>query len=139
MPDDEPQFAQAGMRTGSAGFLQPRRKRDARRQQVRAIAEPGQARCERLMTLPAQQPDGAPQRADQVPPDEREPAPGAYGAEMLTKKGVFGIVQGHQNRHLAIDPKTGALYVGVSSAGNLGVEPEPKATISASMPTARTR
>jgi hypothetical protein len=39
--------------------------------------------------------------------------PGAYGAEMLTKKGVFGIVQGHQNRHLVIDPKTGALYVGV--------------------------
>jgi glucose/arabinose dehydrogenase len=35
----------------------------------------------------------------------------------------------HQNRHLAIDPKTGALYVGVGSSGNLGVEPEPKATI----------
>ena len=52
-----------------------------------------------------------PQRADQLPPDERKPAPGADGAEMLTKKGVFGIVQGHQNRHLAIDPKTGALYV----------------------------
>ena len=70
-----------------------------------------------------------PQRADQVPPDQRKPVPGAYGAEMLTKKGVFGIVQGHQNRHLVIDPKTGALYVGVGSAGNLGVEPEPKATI----------
>jgi glucose/arabinose dehydrogenase len=48
---------------------------------------------------------------------------------MLTAKGVFGIVQGHQNRHLAIDPKTGALFVGVGSSGNLGVEPEPKATI----------
>jgi glucose/arabinose dehydrogenase len=70
-----------------------------------------------------------PQRADQVPPEERKPVPGAYGAEMLAKKGVFGIVQGHQNRHLAIDPKTGALFVGVGSAGNLGVEPEPKATI----------
>jgi glucose/arabinose dehydrogenase len=70
-----------------------------------------------------------PQRADQVPPDQRKPVPGAYGAEMLTKKGVFGIVVGHQNRHLAIDPKTGALYVGVGSSGNLGVEPEPKATI----------
>jgi glucose/arabinose dehydrogenase len=70
-----------------------------------------------------------PQRVDQVPPDQRTPIPGAYGAEMLTKKGVFGIVQGHQNRHLAIDPKTGALYVGVGSSGNLGVEPEPKATI----------
>jgi glucose/arabinose dehydrogenase len=70
-----------------------------------------------------------PQRADQLPPDERKPMAGAYGAEMLTKKGVFGITVGHQNRHLAIDPKTGALFVGVGSSGNLGVEPEPKATI----------
>jgi glucose/arabinose dehydrogenase len=43
-----------------------------------------------------------PQRADQVPPDERKPVPGAYGAQLLTKKGVFGIVQGHQNRHLDV-------------------------------------
>ena len=70
-----------------------------------------------------------PQRADELPPEQRRPVPGAYGAEMITKKGVFGIVQGHQNRHLAIDPKSGALFVGVGSAGNLGVEPEPKATI----------
>ncbi len=70
-----------------------------------------------------------PQRVDQVPPDQRTPIPGAYGAEMLTKKGVFGITMGHQNRHLAIDPKTGGLFVGVGSSGNLGVEPEPKATI----------
>jgi glucose/arabinose dehydrogenase len=69
------------------------------------------------------------QRVDQVPPDQRKPTPGAYGGQMITKKGVFGIVQGHQNRHLAIDPKTGALFVGVGSSGNLGVEPEPKATI----------
>jgi glucose/arabinose dehydrogenase len=64
-----------------------------------------------------------------VPPDQRKPLPGAYGAVMLTKKGVFGITVGHQNRHLAIDPKTGGLFVGVGSSGNLGVEPEPKATI----------
>jgi glucose/arabinose dehydrogenase len=69
------------------------------------------------------------QRVDQVPPEERKPVPGAYGAQMITKKGVFGIVQGHQNRHLVIDPRTGALFVGVGSSGNLGVEPEPKATI----------
>ena len=69
------------------------------------------------------------QRADELPPEQRRPVPGAYGAEMITKKGVFGIVQGHQNRHLAIDPKSGALFVGVGSSGNLGVEPEPKATI----------
>jgi glucose/arabinose dehydrogenase len=69
------------------------------------------------------------QRIDQVPPGERKPLPGAYGAQLITKKGAFGIVQGHQNRHLVIDPKTGALFVGVGSSGNLGVEPEPKATI----------
>jgi glucose/arabinose dehydrogenase len=69
------------------------------------------------------------QRADQLPPEQRRPIPGAYGAQMITARGVFGIVQGHQNRHLAIDPKTGALFVGVGSSGNLGVEPEPKATI----------
>jgi len=70
-----------------------------------------------------------PQTAADVPPDQRKPVPGAYGAEMLTKKGVFGVVQGHQNRQLVIDAKCGALYVGVGSVGNIGVEPEPKATI----------
>jgi glucose/arabinose dehydrogenase len=69
------------------------------------------------------------QKVADVPPDQRKPVDGAYGAQMLTKKGVFGIAQGHQNRGLAIDPKTGALFVGVGSVGNLGVEPEPKATI----------
>src|SRR5689334_543375 len=62
------------------------------------------------------------QRVDQVPPEERKPVPGAYGAQALTKQGVFGIVQGHQNRHLLIDPKSGSLFVGVGSSGNLGVE-----------------
>jgi glucose/arabinose dehydrogenase len=69
------------------------------------------------------------QRVDQVPPNERKPVDGAYGAKMITKKGVFGIVQGHQNRPIAVDPKIGALFVGVGSSGNVGVEPAPKATI----------
>src|SRR5919198_203939 len=69
------------------------------------------------------------QRAEQVAPEDRKPSPGAYGAELLTPKGVFGVPTGHQNRPLAVDPKTGALFVGVGSSGNLGVEPEPKATI----------
>jgi glucose/arabinose dehydrogenase len=69
------------------------------------------------------------QRADQVPPEKRAPVPGAYGAQLITRKGVFGIVQGHQNRHLVVDPKTGGLFVGVGSSGNIGVEPEPKASI----------
>jgi glucose/arabinose dehydrogenase len=73
-------------------------------------------------------------RADQpkitdVPPDQRKPVPAAYGQEMITQKGVFGVVAGHQNRHLAVDPKTGAMFVGVGSAGNIGVEPEVKASI----------
>jgi glucose/arabinose dehydrogenase len=73
-------------------------------------------------------------RADQpkitdVPPDQRKPVPSAYGQEMITQKGVFGLIAGHQNRHLALDPKTGAMFVGVGSAGNIGVEPEVKASI----------
>ena len=58
-----------------------------------------------------------------------KPTPRVVGEDMITKKGVFGIVQGHANRHLAIEPKTGALFVGVGSSGNIGVEPEVKATI----------
>jgi glucose/arabinose dehydrogenase len=69
------------------------------------------------------------QRVDQVPPTERKPVAGAYGAELITTKGVFGLAQGHQNRPLAIEPKSGALFVGVGSSGNIGVEPLPKASI----------
>src|SRR5205807_2786448 len=68
-------------------------------------------------------------KAADVPADERKPSPSIVGEEMITQKGVFGIVQGHANRHLAIDPKSGALFVGVGSSGNIGVEPDPKATI----------
>src|ERR1700733_5365293 len=68
-------------------------------------------------------------RVDQVAPEDRKPVAGAYGAKMISQKGVFGIVQGHQNRPLVIDPKSGALFVGVGSSGNVGIEPEPKATI----------
>jgi glucose/arabinose dehydrogenase len=46
-----------------------------------------------------------PQRAEQVPPEERKPSSGAYGAALLTQKGVFGVPTGHQNRPLAVDPK----------------------------------
>ena len=50
------------------------------------------------------------------------------GQKLVTARGVFGIVEGHSNRDLAVGPD-GRLYVGVGSVGNLGVEPEPKATI----------
>jgi glucose/arabinose dehydrogenase len=69
------------------------------------------------------------QKVEDVPPEQRKPSPSVVGEEMITKKGVFGIVQGHQNRHLAIDPKTNALFVGVGSSGNIGIEPEVKASI----------
>ena len=72
-------------------------------------------------------------RIDEVPSEERKATPGAYGAKMITKKGVFGIVQGHQNRDLVIDPKTGALFVGVGSSGNLGV----RARAESNYPTVR--
>src|SRR5262249_29354592 len=64
-----------------------------------------------------------------VPPEQRAPVPAAYGQELITQRRVFGVVAGHQNRHLALDPKTGAMFVGVGSAGNIGVEPEVKASI----------
>ncbi len=73
---------------------------------------------------------GAVQRTvTEVPPDQRKPSSQQVGEEMVTSKGVFGIVQGHSNRPLAIDPRTGALFVGVGSSGNIGVEPEVKASI----------
>jgi glucose/arabinose dehydrogenase len=67
--------------------------------------------------------------AAEVPIEQRKPSPHFNGQAMLTSKGVFGLVRGHANRPLAIDPKTGALYVGVGSSGNIGVEPAVKATI----------
>ena len=40
---------------------------------------------------------------------------------------------GSRKRHLAIDPKDGALFVGVDFSGNIGVEPEIKASIQRSV------
>lgn len=47
----------------------------------------------------------------------------------VTEQGVFGDVQGHTTRSLAVDPKDGAMYVGVGSMGNIAEEPEVKASI----------
>jgi glucose/arabinose dehydrogenase len=59
------------------------------------------------------------QKAADVPPEQRKPVDGAYGAQPLTKKGVFGIVAGHQNRDLKVDPKTGALLVADDTNGTI--------------------
>jgi glucose/arabinose dehydrogenase len=64
-----------------------------------------------------------------VPPEQRRPTRSLVGEKTITQRGVFGIVQGHQNRPLAIDPASGGLFVGVGSSGNIGVEPEVKASI----------
>jgi glucose/arabinose dehydrogenase len=72
---------------------------------------------------------GPKQKAADVPAEQRKPSRNFNGQEMITQKGVFGVVRGHTNRPLAIDKKTGALYVGVGSSGNIGIEPEVKATI----------
>lgn len=58
----------------------------------------------------------------------RVPSPGAP-PQPLTGQGVFGADRGHGNRPIAVDPRTGALYAGVGSIGNIDVEPAPKATI----------
>ena len=70
-----------------------------------------------------------PKKAEEVPREQRKPSPHMNAQELITRKGVFGVVRGHANRPLAIDPKTGALFVGVGSSGNIGIEPEVKATI----------
>jgi glucose/arabinose dehydrogenase len=71
---------------------------------------------------------GENKKAADVPPAERKPSKNFNAQEMLTQKGVFGIVQGHANRPLVVD-RSGALLVGVGSSGNIGIEPEVKATI----------
>lgn len=73
-------------------------------------------------------PFAQPKKASNVPVAERKPSPFMDGQEMLSDKGVFGIVQGHANRDIEIAPD-GRLFVGVGTSGNIGVEPEPKATI----------
>lgn len=73
-------------------------------------------------------PFAQPRPASEVPEAEREPGEFMDGQALLTESGVFGIVQGHMNRDIAITPD-GRLFVGVGTSGNIGVEPEPKATI----------
>ncbi len=58
----------------------------------------------------------------------RVPGPGQR-PEPVTRQGGFGADRGHNNRPIAIDPRSGALFAGVGSMGNIAVEPEPKATI----------
>jgi glucose/arabinose dehydrogenase len=72
---------------------------------------------------------GENKKASEVPPEQRKPSLAFNAQQLITQRNVFGLMKGHANRPLAIDPKTGALFVGVGSSGNIGVEPEVKATI----------
>ena len=54
---------------------------------------------------------------------------GGFEPTQVTPDGAFGVAQGHITRELEVDPKTGALYIGIGSIANLGEEPAPKATI----------
>lgn len=72
---------------------------------------------------------GENKKAADVPSEQRKPSPNVNAQELVTRRGVFGLVKGHANPPLAVDPKDGALFVGVGSSGNIGVEPEVKATI----------
>lgn len=72
---------------------------------------------------------GENKKAADVAPAQRRPSPHVNAQELVTKRGVFGLGKGHANRPLVVDPRTGALFVGVGSSGNIGVEPEVKATI----------
>ena len=47
----------------------------------------------------------------------------------LTPEGAFGKHGGHNTRSLAVAPDGRHFYVGIGSEGNIGVEPEPRATI----------
>lgn len=69
-----------------------------------------------------------PEKLSNVPPEERVPQePMDHFA--VTEQGVFGEAVGHTTRSLALHPETGEMFVGVGSAGNIAVEPEPRATI----------
>jgi glucose/arabinose dehydrogenase len=51
-------------------------------------------------------------------------------ATPLTAEGVFGPARGHITREVAVDPKSGDIYVGIGSMNNLSdTEPPMKATI----------
>ncbi len=84
----------------------------------------------------AVRPSSGPQRrAADVPPEQRTPQT-MDGQTLISARGAFGMPAGHANRDIEIGPD-GQLYVGVGSSGNIGVEPEPKATIQVFSPDGR--
>ena len=80
-----------------------------------------------------------PQRVEQVPPEDRKPSPGAYGAALLTQKGVFGVPIGHQNRPSRSIPRPGPSSWGSGRPAISASSPSRRPRFNASMPTAGTR
>ena len=81
-----------------------------------------------------------PQKAADVPPEQRKPVPGAYGAQMLTKKGVFGIRSGPPEPRIWRSIRRPARCLSASARPAISASsPSPRRRSSASMPTARTR
>ncbi|MFT8243948.1 PQQ-dependent sugar dehydrogenase [Roseomonas sp. BN140053] len=74
-------------------------------------------------------------RAADTPPEQRRPRV-MDEQTLISARGAFGMPVGHINRDIEIGPD-GRLYVGVGSSGNIGVEPEPKATIQVFSPDGR--
>ena len=68
------------------------------------------------------------QPKSEVAADERHPQQ-PMDHLPVTEQGVLGGSDGHSTRSLALHPESGALYVGVGSAGNIAVEEEPRATV----------
>src|SRR5262249_60853065 len=52
-----------------------------------------------------------------VPPEQRKPVPAAYGQELITQRGVFGVIPGRQNRPLAMGPKKGDMITMGGTSG----------------------
>ncbi|MEN2979546.1 PQQ-dependent sugar dehydrogenase [Tistrella bauzanensis] len=49
--------------------------------------------------------------------------------EAMTPPDALGSASGHSTRGLALDPETEGFWVSIGSRGNIGIEPEPRATI----------
>ena len=76
-----------------------------------------------------------PRRAAEATPEQRR-AEVMDGQVLISARGAFGMAVGHANRDIEVGPD-GRFYVGVGSSGNIGVEPEPKATIQVFSPDGR--
>lgn len=55
--------------------------------------------------------------------------PDQDGREQVTATGALGAPGGHWTRNIALSPDGGRLYIAIGSAGNIGEEPLPRASV----------